>query len=45
MSTPTTRQSLAREDAAHLYRLMRPAPVEPMASPCLPGFMQKRQAT
>lgn len=44
MITPGTRQHLAKLDAQHIYRLLRPAPIEPMASPCLPGFLTRKQA-
>lgn len=42
--TPGTRQLVARIIAQHIEALIRPLPVAPMASPCEPGFMQRKQA-
>lgn len=42
---PGTRQKLAAADSAFMFALTAPVPpISPLASPCLPGFMQKRQA-
>jgi len=41
---PGARQQRVKDDAQHIYRLLRPAPIEPMASPCLPGFLTRKQA-
>jgi hypothetical protein len=42
MIRPGTRQRVAALIASYLAAPVRP--IEPMASPCLPGFLTKRQA-
>lgn len=42
MNKPGNRQKLAALIAQHLAAPVKP--IEPQVSPCLPGFMTKRQA-
>jgi len=45
MIIPGTRQKIAAADSAFMFALTAPVlPIPPMVSPCLPGFMNKRQA-
>lgn len=43
--TPGSRQKVAQIIAKHVESLLRPQPVVPMASPCEPGFMSRKQAS
>lgn len=46
MIVPGSRQRVARIIAQHVEALLKPAPqLEPLPSPCEPGFLSRRQAT
>jgi hypothetical protein len=45
MIVPGSRQRIAAADSAFMFALTAPVPpIVPMASPCLPGFMLRKQA-
>jgi hypothetical protein len=45
MTKPGSRQFIAQLIAQHLAAQLYLQPLPPLASPCLPGFLTRKQAT